>query len=83
MIEDILVFSDSGQESTYHPPVAKLESPYKAPIRRRKSKIYRITAKMQHDLGDRLRETETPISLIDFQFALDLSETLQHIAEPR
>jgi site-specific DNA-methyltransferase (adenine-specific) len=71
VIEDILMFSPSGQEFIYHPPRDTLDKPYRAPIKRHKSKIYRITSKIPNASGYKEYHAATAISLLDFQFLPD------------
>jgi site-specific DNA-methyltransferase (adenine-specific) len=67
VIEDILMFSPSGQ-FTYTPPREAIDSPYRVPIRPHKSRIYRLSAKMYNSFAGTRQEGATPISLLDFPF---------------
>jgi site-specific DNA-methyltransferase (adenine-specific) len=67
VIEDILMFSPSGQ-FTYTPPREAIDSPYRVPIRPHKSRIYRLSAKMYNSFAGTRQEGATPISLLDYPF---------------
>ena len=67
VIEDILMFSASGQ-FTYTPPRMAIDSPYRVPIRPQ-SRIYRLSAKMYNSFAGTRQEGATPISLLDYPFA--------------
>jgi site-specific DNA-methyltransferase (adenine-specific) len=67
VIEDILMFSPSGQ-FIYTPPTEKIDSPYRVPIRPHKSRIYRLSTKMYNSFAGTRQEGATPISLLDFPF---------------
>ena len=67
VIEDILMFSPSGQ-FIYTPPREAIDSPYRVPIRPHKSRIYRLSAKMYNSFAGTRQEGATPISLLDFPF---------------
>jgi hypothetical protein len=67
VIEDILMFSPSGQ-FTYTPPREAVDSPYRVPIRPHKSRIYRLSTKMYNSFAGTQQEGATPISLLDFPF---------------
>jgi site-specific DNA-methyltransferase (adenine-specific) len=67
VIEDILMFSPSGQ-FTYTPPREAIDSPYRVPIRPHKSRIYRLSTKMYNSFAGTRQEGATPISLLDFPF---------------
>lgn len=65
LIEDILMFSTSGQ-FPYTPPREAIDSPYRVPIRPHKSRIYRLSTKMYNSFAGTRQEGATPISLLDF-----------------
>ena len=67
VIEDILMFSPSGQ-FIYTPPRETIDSPYRVPIRPHKSRIYRLSTKMYNSFAGTRQEGATPISLLDFPF---------------
>jgi site-specific DNA-methyltransferase (adenine-specific) len=67
VIEDILMFSSSGQ-FIYTPPAERIDSPYRVPVRPHKSRIYRLSAKMYNSFAGTRQEGATPISLLDFPF---------------
>jgi hypothetical protein len=66
VIEDILMFSPSGQ-FTYTPPREAIDSPYRVPVRPHKSRIYRLSTKMYNSFAGTRQEGATPISLLDFR----------------
>jgi DNA methylase len=65
VIEDILMFSASGQFN-YTPPPETLDSPYRVPVRPHRSRIYRLSTKMFNRFAGTKQEAATPISLLDF-----------------